>query len=93
MTQTKPKAMIDTTALGVMVVPSVRERLSTEEIARAILAHLQGEFTALRHRFADDSLQQELQLETMHEANDGQKVRVITEFHQVHIIVDLVETH
>lgn len=91
MTQLKQKTMADPAMLAVVVVPDAKEVLSVEDIARAIGTHLEGQFHSLRHRYAEEFMHQQVQLETIHETDDGQRFRVITEYHEALTIVDLVD--
>jgi hypothetical protein len=91
MTQTRRPTVEEATAVAVMIVPDAREQLSIEEIARAVGTHIEGQFHSLKHRYAEEMMRQQVQLETIHEAKDGRQFRVVTEYHEVFTIVDLVE--
>lgn len=73
-----------------LINPEVQQLLTIDDIARAIGSHLDGQFHSYRHRYAEDFKHQQVQLETFHEAENGQRFRVITEYHEVFTIVDLV---
>jgi hypothetical protein len=91
MTQPKDNTTEGTALIAVQIVPHAKELLSIEELARAIGLHVKGEFHSYRHRLGDDSMRQQVQLETIHETANGQKFRVVTEYHEALTVVDLVE--
>lgn len=91
MTQPKQKTMEDPALIAVRIVPDARKVLPVDEIARAVVTHLDGQFHAFRHRYAEELLQQQVQLETFHETEDGRKFCVITEYHESFTVVDLVD--
>lgn len=91
MTQPKDKTMEVPQPAQVLIVPDAKQLLSIEEIAMAVGMHLEGQFHSYRHRYAEDFKHQQVQLETIHETKEGQKFRVITEYHEAFTIVDLVD--
>jgi hypothetical protein len=90
MTQSKEKTLESPALLAVHLVPDAKQLLSIEEIARALLLHLEGQVHSFRHRYAEEDMHQQVQLETVHETESGQKFRVVTEYHEAFTIVDLV---
>lgn len=91
MTQLQKKTKGLPNSAVVVISPDAKEQLSIEEIAKAVGLHLVGENHSYQHRYAEDLKCQQVQRETIYEANSGKKYCVVTEYHEVFTIVDVVD--
>jgi hypothetical protein len=91
MTQLQKQTRVLPILAEVVLSPDAKQQLSIEEIAKAVGLHFVGENHTYEHRYAEDLKCQQVQRETIYEKQDGKKFRVVTEYHEVFTIVDVVD--